>query len=75
MEWIKATERLPPHAQVVLGWGYRKDYEGEDGLYLCGLDAEFGWREWPGLEDLSIFYWMEIMGPDNQIETLYIMND
>lgn len=74
MEWINPRDRLPKHGQVVLGWGYYLDAEYKKGFQLCGIDAEEGWVAWPGLEDLRIFYWMEISGPNNEGETLYQMD-
>jgi hypothetical protein len=70
MKWINTKDELPPHAKVVLGWGRLWDSDIR-GFYLCGLDYETGWLQWPDLSGLEISHWCLILGPDNEKEWIY----
>ena len=70
MEWISAKDNLPIHGLVVLGWGKVSDCNIV-GFYLCGLDYERGWLQWPDLEYLEILWWTFIDGPLKQKEYIY----
>lgn len=69
-EWIECTDRLPPHTEVVLGWGKHWDSD-IIGFYLCGVDYKNGWLNWPNLDNLEISYWAFISGPNHEKEWLY----
>lgn len=70
MEWNSVHDKLPPHTQVVLGWGKNI---GSDliGFFLCGFDYMTGWLEWPSLMGLEIHQWALIEGPKKEKEHLF----
>ncbi len=73
MEWISVLDKLPPNCQIVLGWGLPRNSQDDfKSFYLCSIDYEQGWLEWPELEPVHITHWMLIDGPNGEHERIYV---
>lgn len=72
MDWIRIKKPdLPEAGEVVLTWAKHKESECT-GFYFGAIGADENvWLEYPSLDDIEVYAWKRIQGPDGQNETLY----